>query len=153
METIKTRKAATWSRPIVGPDGECKRSVEVFSYPWIDDKTGQLKGVIEYSRDITERVKAEEARKLTEERLQTFLNSTQDVVFLKDEQFRFSFVNGATCDLLGRKEEEIIGKFDAELYPEGMAERIRKADLRALKGQRSPADYRADLGRPGLGGR
>jgi len=107
--------------------------MEIFTYPLRDRQNGPMTGVIEYVRDITERVNAEEARKLTEERLQTFLNSTQDVVFLKDEQFRFNFVNEAMCDLLGRKEDEIIGRHDADLYPRAWRKDSENADLRAMK--------------------
>lgn len=60
VKTLKTGKPSTWSRSIVGPDGEPRGWVEIFSYPWIDDRTGELKGVIEYSRDITKRRQAEE---------------------------------------------------------------------------------------------
>ena len=136
LKTLKTGEGVREIRPSEGPDGTWW--MEIFTYPLRDAPDGPLTGVIEYVRDITERVRAEEARKLTEERLHMFLNSTQDVVFLKDEQFRFSFVNGAMCDLLGRKEEEIIGKFDTGLYPEGTVEGIRKADLRALKAKGAP---------------
>ena len=131
QKTLKTGKSVRQIRPSKGPDGTLW--MEIFTYPLRDRQNGPMTGVIEYVRDITERVNAEEARKLTEDRLQTFLNSTQDIVFLKDEQFRFNFVNGAMCDLLGRKEDEIIGRHDADLYPEGMAEGLRNADLRAMK--------------------
>jgi PAS domain S-box-containing protein len=136
LKTLKTGEGAREIRPSEGPDGTWW--MEIFTYPLRDVLNGPLTGVIEYVRDITERVRAEDARKVTEERLQAFLNSTQDIVFLKDEQFRFSFVNGAMCDLLGRKAEEIVGGYDADFYPEGKVEEIRKADLRAQKGRGAP---------------
>jgi PAS domain S-box-containing protein len=60
QKTIQTGEPAVWSRCIEGADGEVKKWVDVFSYPWVDPVTGQLKGVIEYSRDITAKKKAEE---------------------------------------------------------------------------------------------
>ena len=136
LKTLKTGEGVREIRPSKGPEGTWW--MEIFTYPLRDVQNGPLTGVIEYVRDITERVRAEDARKVTEERLQAFLNSTQDIVFLKDEQFRFSFVNGAMCDILGRKAEEIVGGYDADFYPEGKAEEIRKADLRAQKGRGAP---------------
>ena len=130
LKTLETGESQRQVRPAKVPGGVLW--MEIFTYPLRDSQDGPLTGVIEYVRDITDRVRAEEGRKLTEERLQAFLNSTQDIVFLKDEEFRFSFANGAMCDLLGRKETEIIGRRDAELYPDGMAEGIRNTDLRAL---------------------
>jgi PAS domain S-box-containing protein len=130
LKTLRTGKSQRQVRLARGPEGTLW--MEIFTHPLRDVQNGPMTGVIEYVRDITEFVRAEDARKLTEERLQTFLNSTQDIVFLKDEKFRFSFANGAMCDLLGRRVDEIIGRHDADLYPEGMAEGIRAADLRAL---------------------
>ena len=83
--------------------------------------------MIEYSRDITERKKAEEARRQSEERLHTFLNSFRDPVFLKDNDRRYLFVNEAGLSLLGRTREETIGKTDSEMFDASdAAEKKRK---------------------------
>jgi PAS domain S-box-containing protein len=135
QKTIKTGKSASMTRSIAGLDGECKGWVDVFSYPWIDHSTGKLKGIIEYSRDITERKKAEDARLQSEERLQTFLNSFRDPVFLKDNDRRYLFVNEAGLSLLERTREETIGKTDSEMFDASdAAEKEKdKTDLRLLK--------------------
>ena len=59
-KTIKTSEAAYEVVPKVGPGGEVTGWFDLFSFPLIDKKTGQMKGVIEYVRDITERKKAED---------------------------------------------------------------------------------------------
>jgi PAS domain S-box-containing protein len=59
-KTIKTAEAAYEVIPKVGPGGEETGWLDLFSFPLIDKKTGQMKGVIEYVRDITERKKAED---------------------------------------------------------------------------------------------
>ncbi|HET6488194.1 MAG TPA: PAS domain S-box protein, partial [Syntrophales bacterium] len=143
QKTLKTGKSASMTRSIVGPGGERTRWVEVFSYPWIDGKTGQLKGVIEYSRDITERKRAEEARRQSEERLETFLNSFRDPVFLKNNDRRYLFVNEAGLSLLGRTREETIGKTDREMFDASDAaeKEKEKTDLRLLKQAGNPLLY------------
>jgi PAS domain S-box-containing protein len=143
QKTLEAGKAASMTRSIVGTDGECKGWVEVFSYPWVDHKTGQLKGIIEYSRDITERKKAEEARRQSEERLHTFLNSFRDPVFLKDNDRRYLFVNEAGLSLLGRTREETIGKTDSEMFnPADAAEKKKdETDHRLLKQAGGPLLY------------
>ena len=99
--------------------------------------------MIEYSRDITEKKKAEEARRQSEERLDTFLNSFRDPVFLKDNDRRYLFVNKAGLSLLGRTREEIIGKTDSEMFDASdAAEREKeKTDLRLLKQAGGPLLY------------
>jgi len=143
QETLKTGSAASMTRSITGPDGECRVWVEVFSYPWVDYSTGQLKGVIEYSRDITERKRAEEAQRQSEERLKTFLNSFRDPVFLKGNDRRYLFVNEAGLSLLGRTREETIGKTDSEMFDASDAaeKEKEKTDLRLLKQAGGPLLY------------
>jgi PAS domain S-box-containing protein len=71
--------------------------------------------------------------KQSEESYRTFIDSTLDLVFLKDEHFRHVIVNNAYSKYLGKKEHEIIGKTDFELLPKHMAEACRQSDLNALK--------------------
>lgn len=61
LETLRTLQPACESVPRTGPGGKITGWLELFSFPLIDHRTGRLKGVIEYVRDITERKKAEEA--------------------------------------------------------------------------------------------
>jgi len=68
-----------------------------------------------------------------EERYRTFINSTSDVVFLKDEALRYIIVNDALLDFFGRKLEDIIGKTDFELQPEAVAESCSQTDRKALE--------------------
>ena len=140
-KTLETGKAASHVFPKKSPGGEIKAWLEIFSYPWIDEKTGAMRGVIEYVRDITEKKRAEEARLRSEERLLTFLNSSQDKIFLKDEQRRYLFMNEACLSFLGRTLEETIGKTDDDIFTPVHAEEIRKWDLRVSKGKKAPELY------------
>jgi PAS domain S-box-containing protein len=80
-----------------------------------------------------ELVTTNEKLKHSEENYRTFIDSTLDLVFLKDEHFRHMIVNNANSKYLGKKEHEIIGKTDFELLPKHMAEACRQSDLNALK--------------------
>ena len=133
LTTVKTGKAAAGVHSIVGADGENKGWVEVFSYPLINHDTGALEGVIEYSRDITDRRKAEEARQLSEKRLRQFIDSSKDIIFLKDEEFRFVFMNQAGLSFGNVKEEDVLGKTDFDFYPDAQAREFKRGDLEALK--------------------
>jgi two-component system cell cycle sensor histidine kinase/response regulator CckA len=73
--TIKTRESAYEVIPKRGPGGEVVGWLDLYSLPLMDVQTGQMKGVIEYVRDITDRKRAEdellrsenEARRLAQE--------------------------------------------------------------------------------------
>jgi len=80
-----------------------------------------------------ELMKANEKLKQSEESYRTFVDSTSDLVFLKDEHFRHILVNNAYSKYLGKKEQEVIGKTDFELLPKHLAEARRQSDLNTLK--------------------
>jgi diguanylate cyclase (GGDEF)-like protein/PAS domain S-box-containing protein len=73
--TIRSLKAGEVAYEIVpktGPGGKITGWLDLYSFPMLDKDTGEIKGVIEYVRDITRRKKAEEEReKLNKELLQS----------------------------------------------------------------------------------
>jgi PAS domain S-box-containing protein len=58
-ETLKTGKTASEIVPKTGPDGKDTGWMSLYSFPMFDPDTKELKGVIEYARDITELRKME----------------------------------------------------------------------------------------------
>jgi PAS domain S-box-containing protein len=58
--TLKTGEAAYEIVPKTGTGGRRVGWLDLYSFPLFDNTTGQLKGVIEYVRDITDRKKAED---------------------------------------------------------------------------------------------
>lgn len=69
MQTMKTGKAATGEINIKDEEGKIMRWLELHSFPLADKESGQVKGVIEYSRDITQRKRMEEEKRSLEEQL------------------------------------------------------------------------------------
>jgi PAS domain S-box-containing protein len=59
IRTIESGKSAYKVVPKTGPKGEIMGWLDLYSFPMRDSKTGELSGVIEYVRDITDRRKAE----------------------------------------------------------------------------------------------
>jgi two-component system cell cycle sensor histidine kinase/response regulator CckA len=97
------------------------------------DSEGRVVGAIESIRDVTERRQSEEALKASEERYRLFINGTDDMVFMKDEQQRYAFVNRAMADFFEKDISDIIGKTDVQLMPENAARMCRDSDERALQ--------------------
>ncbi len=59
-KTLQTGEAAYEVVPKTGAGGKVVGWLDLYSFPLYDSATGELKGVIEYVRDITDRKKAEE---------------------------------------------------------------------------------------------
>jgi PAS domain S-box-containing protein len=60
QQTIETSQASYKVVRLVGAGGGVTGWLDLYSFPFIDQKTGQMKGVIEYVRDITQRKQAED---------------------------------------------------------------------------------------------
>jgi PAS domain S-box-containing protein len=83
--------------------------------------------------DITLRKEMENALRTSEERYRTFIDSTSDAVFLKDERLRYVIVNRLLRAFFGLDEGEIIGKTDFELRSRDDAEMAKHGDTKSLK--------------------
>jgi len=59
-KTIETSEASYEVVPKTGSGGDQTGWMDLYSFPLIDKNTGQMKGIIEYVRDITERKRAED---------------------------------------------------------------------------------------------
>ena len=100
--------------------------------PW-HRADGDIGGMILYSELITERREAEEELRQSRGQYETFINATDDIAFLKDDQLRYVIVNPANAVFFGRSIEEVVGRTDAELMPAAAAEDCRASDLLALR--------------------
>jgi PAS domain S-box-containing protein len=78
-------------------------------YP-VKDKGDEIVGVAIFSQDITERKRAEQAVKRSEERLKTILETTHEGFWMVDNEIRTVDVNESMCQLLGKRRAQIIGK-------------------------------------------
>ncbi|OLN29561.1 Sensory transduction histidine kinase [Desulfovibrio sp. DV] len=81
------------------------------------DSTGQFRGYISVSRDISERRRAEEELRLSRQFNMLILEAIPDPVFVKDSSHRFVLVNDALCAMLGQPADAIIGKRDEDFVP------------------------------------
>jgi diguanylate cyclase (GGDEF)-like protein/PAS domain S-box-containing protein/putative nucleotidyltransferase with HDIG domain len=59
LRTLQTKETAYEVMPKTGKQGEIIGWLDLYTFPLIDQKTGEMTGVIEYARDITEKRAAE----------------------------------------------------------------------------------------------
>jgi PAS domain S-box-containing protein len=75
----------------------------------IRDSAGNVVGASKVARDITERKRAEEARRVSEERYRTLFEYAPDGIVIVDPKGYYLDVNLSICKMLGYTREEFIG--------------------------------------------
>jgi PAS domain S-box-containing protein len=88
------------------------------------DEAGQVMGVFAAARDITERKRAEEILRESEEKYRSILENIQDGYFEVDLAGNFTFVNGVVCRRLGYSREELIGMNNRQYTDEITAKKV-----------------------------
>ena len=78
-------------------------------YP-VQDANGNIIGAIETTLEITERRRAEEALRESEERLAAFMDSATDGFVLFDSELNYVKMNKAAQEITGVNRKEITGK-------------------------------------------
>ena len=94
---------------------------------------GEYRGAIAGVIDVTERRRAEEALRESEERLRAILDGMDNPVFMNDLEGRMLFINNALSSGFGRKKEELLGKTVFDIFPPDAAGRLHKNDLIAIE--------------------
>ena len=116
---------------IIHADGN-RRNVMLNKAPLFDTR-GRLAGLVGVILDITERKKAEEKQKESEDYLNKIINSIGDPIFIKDRDHRFVLVNDVLCNLMGHPCEEIIGRTDYDFFPKDEANIFWEMDEMVFK--------------------
>jgi two-component system cell cycle sensor histidine kinase/response regulator CckA len=100
------------------------------------DTDGNIIGILGSNEDITEHKKAEEELKRQRNLFKMILETTPDMIVLKDTNSVYQAVNSSFCKYIGKPMEKIIGKTDYDLFPADEAERYRRDDAKIMKSLR-----------------
>ncbi|WP_440770901.1 PAS domain-containing sensor histidine kinase [Natronorubrum sp. DTA28] len=84
------------------------------------------------SRDITEIRETTEELRSTRDQLQVILDNTPAVVYMKDLEQRYLYVNPAFEQLFDRSRDEILGKRSEDIHPAVNVEQINEMDHEVL---------------------
>jgi two-component system cell cycle sensor histidine kinase/response regulator CckA len=88
--------------------------------------------VASVSVDISERIRAEEALRESEERFQAFMDNSPAIAMMKDAEGRYVYVSGPWLEEYGLARDEVLGKTPFELFPADIAEHYRGHEREVL---------------------
>ncbi len=91
-------------------------------------------------QELTERKRAEEALRLSEEMYSTLIGNIQDGVFLIQDE-KFSFVNEAFAKMVGYTTIEIMGMYFEDFIAPEDAEMIMSNYVQLVEGEDVPSEY------------
>ncbi|MDH3365955.1 MAG: PAS domain S-box protein [Thermoplasmata archaeon] len=108
--TLETGKAGTGLVTKIGANGEVVGWLDVFTFPLLREGTNEMEGVIEYLRDATERIKAQEALKASEEKYRQLALLSSEGIVRTDANGVIVFANPRIAEITGYSVDELLGK-------------------------------------------
>jgi PAS domain S-box-containing protein len=119
---------------------ECRYRHADGRYLWLEstgnftfDDNGHIAGTVLSSRDITERKKAEDALRKSENNSRTLFENLPQKIFFKDKNSVYVSCNENYARDLKIRSDEISGKTDYDFYPKELAEKYRADDKRIIE--------------------
>ncbi len=110
--------------------------------PRLDEETGEVVEVTSTFQDITELKKTQEALSMERDRAQRYLDVAEVILIALDAEGRITLINRKGCELLGYREEELIGKSWFETcIPDGVVDEVRGVFSRLMRGEVEPVRY------------
>lgn len=99
----------------------------------LHDVDGNIIGTCGVTKDVTSLKKAEESMARESALLNDLLENAPDIVYFKDRDSRYTWINKAMTVLLGKASKaEIIGRTDFDFFTLGHAQEARADELRIM---------------------
>jgi len=130
----------TYEHQVIAPDGKIRWQ------QWTDrallDEQGEVKEYQSLGMDITERVLAEQAVKLSEKKYRELVENIKDVIFAVDEHGKVTFVSPSVESFIQYRPSEIIGRHLKEFIYEGDLQHLYENFQSILSGNTATNEYR-----------
>ncbi len=118
--------------------------LQAYGQPILDEKNDRVISIVFAAKDITERKRAEEALRESEDKYRSFVERANDGVAIIQDSF-LKFANARLADMLGYELKEMTGaEFVAFIAPEDQNKLINRYKKR-LAGEEIPSIYEATL--------
>jgi PAS domain S-box-containing protein len=99
-----------------------------FTLKPVFDEVGKVIMLIPEGRDISDRKQMEEALRESEQRLQSMLDNSTAVIYMKDTQGRYMMINRSYEVLFHLDRNEVKGKTDQDIFPKEIADAFQAND-------------------------
>lgn len=123
---FETKSLVIWEWK--SPDG---RVFQIYDYPFVDIDGSPL--VLELGIDISDRKRAEEALRVSENKYRLLIENLPQRIFYKDKNLVYVSCNENFAHDRHIKSDKIRGKTDYDLYPKELAEKYRTDDKRIME--------------------
>ena len=132
QEALRTRGG--WIGELIGRRKDGTLVPRLMSASLVTDEAGRPISVLGSFVDITERKQAEAALQSSQETLQKIIDGSSAVIFAKDLDGKYLFINSLYERLFHVSKSEIIGKTDHDIFPAEVAAGIRRCRPEGLAG-------------------
>jgi PAS domain S-box-containing protein len=102
----------------------------MLSFLW--DKDGKLSEILGVTREITERKKAEEALRQSEQRYRLLAENVKDVIWIRDMNLRLTYTSPSVLEMSGYSVEEVMSMSLEESLTPASLEQLRPTLARVL---------------------
>lgn len=106
------------------------------SYSPVRDADGRVLGVFCIVNETTERVRADQALRESEERFRAVISQSATGIVQWELDGRFVLVNGRFCEIVGYPESELLGmRMQDIIYPDDLRENMRLFEMTMATGE------------------
>ncbi len=131
------KESGYWRGEVIEYDRYGKKLYIEMSISDLQDKDGNLIASVGINRDISEKIKYEEALKASEESYRGLFDSVMEAIYIQAPDGTFLDVNEGAVKMYGYPKEYLIGKSPADVAAPGKndLEKVREQFIKALKGE------------------
>ncbi|RYD92048.1 MAG: PAS domain-containing sensor histidine kinase, partial [Sphingobacteriales bacterium] len=130
-EVMQTRENVRWEERLVAPDGTVNYHLRNM-YPVLDEND-EVKLVIGYGLNITDRKTVEEKLLINEKKYRDLYNFSPALIYTHDMAGNISAINPAITNTLGYTEGEVIHKNITSLLPDYDRTKVQREYITKLK--------------------
>ncbi len=129
LRTVRTGGMANERIKKSGVDDGEEGWLDVFSFPMLNETTGEVERVIEYLRDVTEEESAKASLRDSERKYRMLVNLANEGILAIESGGTISFVNPRLAEMLGYEAEDLIGKHISSIVDAKWAKSTGLANL------------------------